>query len=101
MPTQLTTPEVLLAVTTATVDSWSVELVRNPDLSVDLSKSILTAKVTLRDSTGKELNARTMRRAIPDIPAGLKTKANDFHVALIAALKAAGVLPAGTDTADL
>jgi hypothetical protein len=100
MPTQLTTPEVRVAVTTATVDAWGVHIVRKPDLSVDAAQSVLVATVTLRDGEGKELDVRTLRRAIADVPAGLRTKMADLHVALIAALKAANVLPAGTDTAD-
>jgi hypothetical protein len=100
MPTQLTTPEVRVAVTTATVDSLGIDVVRKSDLTVDATQTIFAAKVTLRDGTGKELDTRTLRRAAVDLPAGLRTKIADLHVALIAALKAANVLPAGTDTAD-
>jgi hypothetical protein len=100
MPTQLTTPEVRVAVTTATVDSWGINVERNAQLGVDTAKTIFVAKVTLRDAAGKELDTRTMRRDAASLPAGLRTKIADLHVALIAALKAANVLPPGTDTAD-
>jgi hypothetical protein len=101
MPTTLTTPEVRLAVTTATVDAWSIELSRESDLSVNPGASILTARVTLRDALGREIDQHTFRRDVSSLPAALKTQLRDTHVAMISALRAAGVLPAGTDTADL
>jgi hypothetical protein len=100
MPTQLTTPEVRVAVTTATVDAWSIKVERNPQLGVDTSRTIFEAKVTLRDGAGKELDARHLRRDAASLPAGLRARIADLHVALIAALKAANVMPPGTDTAD-
>jgi hypothetical protein len=100
MPTQLTTPEVRVAVTTATIDAWGIDVVRNPDLTVDQAKTVFIAKVTLRDGAGKELDTKTMRRDVASLPAGLRTKIADLHTALVTALRAANVLPAGTDTAD-
>ena len=101
MPTQLTTPEVRQAVITATVDSWGIQFDRNPDLSVNQAKSILVAKVTLRDASGAEIDSRTLRRELSALPAGVRADIKTLHTTLIAALRAAGVLPAGTDTADL
>jgi hypothetical protein len=101
MPTKLTTPEVRVAVTDATVDGWSLHIVRNLQLGIDQSQTIFDASVSLRDGTGKTLDTRTLRRSVADLPAGLRTKIADLHVALIAALRQAGVLPAGTDTPDL
>ena len=101
MPTQLTTPEVRVAVTTATLDDWSVHVERGANLAVDQTKTLLFAKVTLRDATGKELDTKTLRRDVATLPNGLKTQIAAMHAALVTALKAAGVMPAGTDTADL
>lgn len=101
MPTQLTTPEVLKAVTQATVDAWGLQIARNPDLSGNASQSILTAKVTLRDASGVEIDTRTLRRDFASLPLSLRNEIKSLHAALITALRAANVLPAGTDTADL
>jgi hypothetical protein len=100
MPTQLTNPEVRVAVTTATLDAWSLTVERTPELGVDQSKTILHAKVTLRDGTGKELDVKTLRRDVASLPNGLKTQIAALHTALLTALRAANVLPAGTDTPD-
>jgi hypothetical protein len=101
MPTQLTTPEVRVAVTTATLDAWSLEVVRTPELGVNQAQTILHAKVTLRDGTGKELDVKTLRRDVASLPNGVKSQIATFHTALLTALRQAGVLPAGTDTPDL
>ena len=44
---------------------------------------------------------RTLRREVSALPVGVKADIKTLHTTLIAALRAAGVLPAGTDTADL
>jgi hypothetical protein len=100
MPTQLTTPEVRVAVTTATIDAWSIEAVRTAQLGIDQAKTIFVAKVTLRDGTGKELETKTLRRDVASLPAGLKTQIANLQSALVTALRAANVLPVGTDTPD-
>jgi hypothetical protein len=101
MPTQLTNPEVRVAVTTATLDGWSLEVVRSPGLTVDQSKTILFARVTLRDADGKELDTKTLRRDVASLPGAVRTQIGAFHTQLVATLKQAGVIPAGTDTADI
>jgi hypothetical protein len=101
LPTRLTTPEVRVAVTTATLDGWSLDIVRTPELGVNQAKTVLFAKVTMRDDTGKELDVKTLRRDVASLPTGVRTQIATFHTALITALRQAGVLPAGTDTPDL
>jgi hypothetical protein len=101
MPTQLTTPEVRVAVTTATLDKWSLHIDRNDSLGVDQAQTFLSASVTLRDATGKELDVKTLRRDVASLPQGVRTQIATFHTALLTALRQAGVLPAGTDTPDL
>lgn len=101
MPTQLTTPEVRQAVTTATVDDWGIQIARGPGLGVDQARTILTAKVTLRDANGVEIDSKVLRREYSALPLVLRNQLKATHEALTTALRAANVLPAGTDTADL
>lgn len=100
MPTTLTTPQVRQAVTTATVDGWGIEILRKTDQTVDADRSKFVAVLSLRDQNGQVVERRELERIAAAIPAGLKTRIANLHTELLSVLRAADLLPAGTDTAD-
>lgn len=100
MPTALTTP-VTLSAPNATLDEIQISIVRNVNLSANLADSGLSALFRLRRADGSVLETRSLSRAGDALPAAVRTAAANLHTAILAAARAAGVLPAGTDTPDL
>jgi len=101
MPTQLTTP-VAKNTTQATVDSWHLEVVRDPITLLPLTdQTQLTVTVSLRFADGTVSNKQVVGVALNTLPAGALNTVRTFHQAIIAFMRAQGVLPAGVDTADL
>ena len=100
MPTTLTTPEIKQAVTTATVDSWGITLLRKSDHTVDADRSKFVAVLSLRDQNGQVVERRELERVAANLPAGLRTRIAALHTELIAVLRTAELLPAGTDSPD-
>lgn len=101
MPTQLTNPEVKVAVTHATVDAWTLTIARNPDLSVDLTRSTFAATVHMRDADGTILDTRDLSRQAAALPPALLVRIRALQTELIATLRGAGLLPPGNDSPDV
>lgn len=101
MPTSLTSPVARNAVS-ATVDSWHLEVARDPaTLAVLPAETQFTATVRLRYADGSESSKAVFGQPFSDLSAGAKTALRSFHGSVVTYLRASGVLPAGTDTADL
>lgn len=100
MPTTLTSP-IVRSATVATVDSWSLTIGRNANFSANLPDTWLNATVIMRHADGTEASRSSFSVAQPGWGAPLTTTVRNFHTAIIAAMRNAGLLPAGTDTQDV
>lgn len=102
MPTTLTSPVVLKQITYATVDRWQLNLARQEGgVGVDAARSSFTAFVTTRDQNGAEFETKELKVFGPQLPAPLVAAIQEFHAAVIQALRDASLLPAGNDTPDI
>lgn len=101
MPTALTAP-IAKNATSATLDSWHLEVVRDPaSLAVLTDQTQFTATVRFRDAGGAELSKVVYGKATADVGAPAALAIRNFHNAVITYLRAQGVLPAGVDTQDV
>jgi hypothetical protein len=99
MPTQLTAPVVEQAIT-ATLDAWELHITRTAALGVDQPESSFTAGFVFRRADGSVLQRRSLTRQVDQLPVNVRNAIAALHAALITASRAAGILPAGVDTAD-
>jgi len=101
MTTTLTTP-ISVTVTKATVDAWDLRVARVlPGLTVNLADSRFDVTVVNRLASGVEVSRTEVQFPLSEVSAGTLTVLRNFHLQVIAYVKANGALPAGTDTADL
>jgi hypothetical protein len=102
MPTNLTAPIVRQSLNVATLDGWSLSLVRKTDgtLDIDPAQSVLRASLTMRDADGQMVEVRALERNVNQLPTALKNLARSLHDGLITALRNGNQLPVGTDVAD-
>jgi len=100
MTTTLTAPVVQQA-TTATIDEIDIVFARNADLTVDAPNSQLSVRIKFRTAGGVVTETRILSRPGDQLPTAVRNAVISLQNALITAARAAGVLPAGTDTADL
>lgn len=102
MPTILTDPIVKSQATVATLDSWSLAVVRYGDeAAINLSDTKFHALLNLRDESGNIIETRKLTRHASQLPADLRTAIRTLHNEVLAQLRAAALLPAGTDNPDL
>lgn len=99
MPTQLTTP-IAKNETQATLDGWSLVVVRNGSLLPDLTQTMMGATLSIRYADGSFSRRVDLTQAASQLNAGALTAVRNFHNALVSYLRAQGLLPAGTDTSD-
>lgn len=100
MTTQLTTPVDRIE-TQATVDSWGLNITRVAGtLAVDVPNTSIGATVTIRFADGTVSRQVQLSQNGSQLSAGAVAAVRNFHNALVTYLRAQGLLPAGTDTAD-
>jgi hypothetical protein len=101
MTTQLTTPVAKNAVS-ATVDSWHLELVRDPvTLAPIPDQSQFTVTVRLHFADGSEATKNVVGNALNGMPNAAVTAIRNFHNSIVAFMRNQGFLPTGVDTADI
>jgi len=100
MTTQLTAP-MTTSTTHVTLDGWELVVIRNPDLTVNVAESYLLADLVFRAASGAMLDKQRFVRKVNELPAAIKTTVATLQNQLVAAARAAGIVPAGTDTADI
>jgi hypothetical protein len=99
MPTTLTTP-IAKNETQATLDAWSITVVRNGALAVDLPNTTFGATLSIRYADGTFSRRVDLSQNGTQLSAAAVTAIRNFHNALITYLRTQGLLPAGSDTSD-
>ena len=99
MPTTLTSPTDKIE-TQATLDAWSLSVVRLPGLTVDVPNTTFGATVSIRYADGTVSRTVQLSQNGSQLTAGAVTAVRNFQNALVTYLRSQGLLPAGTDTSD-
>lgn len=99
MPTTLTAP-IPKTETQATLDAWSLTVVRNGALAVDLPNTSIGATLSIRFADGSFSRRVDLSQNGSALTPAALTAVRNFHNALVTYLRAQGLLPAGTDTSD-
>ena len=100
MTTTVTAP-INRTVTTFTVDRWTWDKSRNPNLSVRLNDSRFDVEIVERFADGTEHSRKVVAVLLSDLSPAAMTLIRNMDNAINGYLRTKGDLPAGTDTADL
>ncbi len=100
MTTTLTTP-IAKSENQATLDSWSLNVVRiNGTLVVDIPNTSFGANLTIRFTDGSPSRQVQLSQNGSQLTAAAITAIRNFHNSIVTYLRAQGLLPAGSDTSD-
>lgn len=100
MTTALTNP-VVDTVTNVTVENWSLKLRYTSDFALDQSASEFEVIVADRRADGSIKQNRNLVLVAQNLSAGQRTVLRNFHAQVIALARAAGLIPAGSDSQDI
>lgn len=96
-----TTPVVKSMIAKDTLDSFTVSIQYNPDLSVDFGNTKLSYRVTARDEINQIVHTKGSEIVWDDIPAIDKDRLREIHKRIMQHAENVGIVGAGVDSNDI